>query len=78
MNIKNIFFDKDRMLKKEVKIAIVIDDYKLERKNFWCNVCLQQLPKDLMDHYEFVKDEIGPGVSKDTTIILKVYKLKEH
>lgn len=61
--------------KEEIKIALVMDDYKLKNKEDWWQKCLAQRP-DIEQGYDFVREELHPGVSKDTTTAIRFYKKK--
>lgn len=60
---------------KEIKVAMAIDDYKLSNKEVWWKKCLDRKPEIERD-YELIREETGPGVSKDTTMLYRFYKLK--
>jgi hypothetical protein len=62
-------------MKKEIKIALVIDDYKLKNKEEWWAKSLKTQPH-IEKNYDFVKEEIGPGITKNTINLYRHYKLK--
>lgn len=61
--------------KEEIRIAMVLDDYKIPNKEDWWRKCLKKVPH-LERDYEFVREEPGPGISKDTTNFYRHYRLK--
>lgn len=62
--------------KKELKIGMAIDDYKLPNKEKWWNQCLTMRPEIERD-YDLVREESGKGISPKTTMLYRYYKLKE-
>lgn len=60
---------------KEIKIALVIDNYKLPDKEYWWREALKKQP-EIEQNYEFVREEIGRGPFKDTTNLFRFYKPK--
>ena len=64
--------------KPEVKMAMVIDDYKLKNKEDWWAKALNQIPGELLSQYELDREETGQGITKDTTILYRYYRLKEE
>lgn len=63
-------------MKPEIKVAIVLDDYKVKNKEYWWIKSLKTQP-EIEKYYELVKEEVGPSVSKNTSIFVRHYKLKE-
>lgn len=59
-----------------LKIGMAIDDYKLSSKEIWWKKCLAQRP-EIEQKYELVKEEIGKGLSPNTTMLYRYYKLKD-
>lgn len=62
-------------LKQQIKIALVMDDYKVKNKDDFWRAALKKRPEIERD-YEFVSEEMGPGITKDTSISYRTYKLK--
>jgi len=62
--------------KEEMKIALVLDDYKVPNKDDWWKKSLKSAPQIERD-YDFVREESGQGITKDTTIFYCFYKLKD-
>jgi hypothetical protein len=62
-------------MNKEIKIGMVLDDYKLSNKEFWWKKCLALRPEIERD-YEFDREEIGAGLTPNTTNIYRYYRLK--
>lgn len=69
------FKNKDGSFKKELKIAMVIDDYKMPNKDTWWTRGIGKLPDDFKN-YEFDREEIHPGITVNTMTIIRYYKLK--
>jgi len=63
--------------KKEIKICLVMDDYKLKNKDDYWIKALKTQPIILRD-YEFVREKITAGITKDTVICIRYFKLKEN
>lgn len=61
--------------KDEMKIALVMDDYKLKNKEDWWAKALDSNP-ELRDNYIMVKEEILSGITSDTTTIIRHFKRK--
>lgn len=61
---------------KEVKIGLALDDYKLKNKDEWWVKCLKKIPSELLEPYELIKEETGNGVTKNTVMVYRYYKLK--
>ena len=59
----------------ELKIAMVLDDYKIPNKEEWWRKCLNKKPEIERD-YEFVREEAGPGITKNTTNFYRYYRRK--
>ena len=74
--IKDAFYDENNRRKKEVKFAMVIDDYKLPDKEVWWGKSLGSIPKSQLDKYEFDREEITKGLTPDTSIVYRYYKLR--
>lgn len=64
------------MSKAELKIGMAIDDYKLSQKEVWWKKCLAQRP-EIEQKYELIREETGKGLSPNTTMLYRFYKLKE-
>lgn len=62
-------------MKKELKIAMVLDDYKLKNKADWWIKSLAKKP-EIEKHYELVREELGPGVTANTVTCFRFYKLR--
>jgi hypothetical protein len=62
-------------VKQELKIAMVIDDYKLKNKADWWVKSLAQKP-EIEKNYDLVREEIGAGVTANTLTCYRFYKLK--
>lgn len=62
--------------KNEIKIALVLDDYKVKNKEDWWKRALKEAPH-IEKNYDFVREESGPGLTKNTTILYRYFKLKE-
>lgn len=62
--------------KNEIKIALVIDDYKVPGKDTWWKMALKKKPEIERD-YEFVREESGPGITNGTTNFYRYYRLKK-
>ncbi len=62
-------------MKKELKIALVMDDYKLKNKEDWWARGMKSVP-ELEKHYNFVREETHPGVTKNTITLIRYFKLK--
>lgn len=60
---------------KEMKIALVIDSYKLPKKDAIWAKALRRKP-EIERNYEFVKEDVGPGLTPNTTIVYRWYRLK--
>ncbi len=61
--------------KREIKIGMAIDDYKLSNKEVWWKKCLAGRP-DIEEKYELVREEVGKGLSPNTTMLYRFYKLR--
>jgi len=61
---------------EEVKIAMAIDDYKLKNKAEWWVKCMKEIPANLIEPYELFKEEVGNGVTKNTVMVYRWYRLK--
>ena len=75
--MKNLFYDEKNNQKKHVKIAIAIDDYKLPKKAEWIARCIDKLPKKQLNKYDFISEDVKPGVTENTSLIFLNYKLKD-
>lgn len=64
-------------MKRELKIALVMDDYKLPDKDKWWKRALDKTP-EIRDNYDLVKEEQCRGLSPDTTIVTGFFKLREN
>ena len=73
--MKFTIYDESGGMKPEIKIGMAIDDYKLKNKEHWWRKCLKKLP-EVERHYEFVKEEMGAGVTANTLMCYRFYKLK--
>lgn len=62
-------------MKEEIKIALMLDDYKVKNKDDWWNKSLKTRPEIEQDYY-LDREESGPGITKDTTVFFRFYKLK--
>ena len=68
-------------MENEIKIAIVIDNYKLSKLEEWWNKCMKKkrflelYPN--MDKYELKKTEQKRGPLENVTSVIRTYKLKE-
>jgi hypothetical protein len=62
-------------MEKEMSIAMILDDYKLKNKDDWWAKCMSKRP-DIERDYEFVREEILPGITKNTVSVIRHYKLK--
>jgi len=54
-----------------------MDDYKLKNKDDYWIKALKTQPIILRD-YEFVREKITAGITKDTVICIRYFKLKEN
>jgi hypothetical protein len=63
-------------MKAEIKVAMVLDDYKVKNKEEWWKRSLAQQPM-IEKNYDFVREESGPGITKDTTNFYRFYRLKK-
>lgn len=63
-------------MKKEIKVAMVIDDYKLKNREEWWKKSLAHQPH-IEKNYDLVREEIGAGVTPNTVSCYRFYKLKE-
>lgn len=60
----------------EIKIALVMDDYKVKnREELWAKA-LKQQPQILRD-YNYDREEMGAGITPNTTISYRYFKLKK-
>jgi hypothetical protein len=62
--------------KEEIKIALILDDYKVPNKEHWWKKALKKAPHIERD-YELVREEAGAGISKNTTNFYRFYRLKK-
>lgn len=62
-------------IKDEIKIAMVLDDYKIKNKEEWWKKSLAKKP-EIEENYDLVKEEIGAGITKNTTTCYRYYRLK--
>ncbi len=64
-------------MKKEIMIGMALDDYKLKNKEEWWRRSLARKPEIERD-YDFVREEVGAGVTPNTVMVYRFYKLKEN
>jgi hypothetical protein len=76
MNFNTNFWLENGLPKPEVKIGMVLDDYKLNNRNEWWVRGVGQLPAEFVRLYEFAREEIGPGVTNNTVSVFRWYKLR--
>ena len=62
-------------MKQEIKIALVLDDYKVKNKAEWWVKSLKNTP-NITKNYDLIKEEAGPSVTKKTTTFFRYYRLK--
>lgn len=62
--------------KKEIKIGMALDEYKLPEKESWWKIALEKAPY-VEQEYDFVREEQKPGLSPGTVMLYRHYKLKE-
>lgn len=62
-------------MKPEIKVGMVIDDYKLKDVDKYWIECLKKYP-DIEGHYRLIKEESFPGLTDGTTTLIRVYTLK--
>jgi hypothetical protein len=75
MNTTNYFWTENGKPKAEVKIGMVMDNYKLKNKDDWWNRGVGQLPEEFTRIYKFDREEISAGITQDTITICRWYKL---
>lgn len=63
-------------MKKEIKLALVLDNHKLKHKESLWKEALANVPN--LEMYEFVKEKKKPGPYANTTSLIRYFKLKEH
>ena len=63
-------------MKQEIKIALVLDDYKVKNKAEWWVKSLKNTP-NITKNYDLIKEEAGPSVTKNTTTFFRYYRLKK-
>lgn len=74
--MKFSIYDESGELKSELKIGMAIDDYKLKNKEEWWRKCLAKIP-DIEKHYDFVREEVGAGVTTNTVTCYRFFKLRD-
>jgi hypothetical protein len=70
------FWLKDGEPKPELKIALVMDDYKLKNKEEWWSRGIGHLSKEFERLYRLDREEIGPGITINTVTLIRFYKLR--
>jgi hypothetical protein len=73
--VKN-FWLENGVPKPEVKIALVMDDYKLANKNDWWERGIGKLPAEFDKLYRFDREQIGPGITDKTVTVFRWFKLR--
>lgn len=68
-------YDENGKMKPEIKVGMAIDDYKLKNKDEWWIKCLEKIP-EVVEYYDFVREEIGAGITKNTVMCYRFYKLR--
>lgn len=67
---------KNKINKNEIKLALVMDDYKVKnREDLWVRALNTQ--PNIRDNYHFVKEEMIPGVSPKTTTSIRWFEPNE-
>lgn len=61
--------------KDEIKIALVMDDYKVKNKEDLWRRSLATRP-DIERDYVFDREEMHPGLTKNTTTSIRYFKKK--
>lgn len=74
--MKFSIYNENGEMVKELKVAMVIDDYKLKNKDDWWRKCLVKIP-EVEKNYDFVREEIGAGITAKTVNCYRFFKLKE-
>ena len=74
--MKFSIYEENGSMKPELKIGMALDDYKLKNKEEWWRKCLKKVP-EIEKHYAFDREEIGAGVTANTVMCFRFYKLKE-
>ena len=73
--MKFSIYDEDGNMKPELKIGMAIDDYKLPNKEEWWVRCLKKLP-EVQKNYDFVEETVDAGITKNTLMCYRIYRLK--
>ena len=65
-------------MKKDIKLALALDDYKLNIKETLWAEALAKIP--WIKDYKFIREEVRAGPTKNTTILFRYFELKttEH
>lgn len=74
--MKFSIYEENGEMKPELKVCMAIDDYKLKNKEDWWRKCMAKLP-EIERHYDFVREEVGAGVTANTLMCYRFFKLKQ-
>lgn len=74
--VNNFWIGEDGKPKPEIKLGMVIDDYKLNnREEYWFQ-SFSKIPVEFFALYKLDREETGPGITDKTTSLFRFYKLK--
>ncbi len=72
--MKFSIYDESGQMKPHLQVGMALDDYKLKNKEEWWRKCLAKIP-EVERNYDFVREEVGAGITVNTVMCYRFYKL---